>query len=330
MSNFFKLFLFVFCVAFSKDVLAGRSELLKEFHASGFVHIKPEDVQPMKGSGSNTSAIYRVSGLHQDDPTDLVCKELKGTKDERRHLENLQSFVALYQELKKQRGAEFPPSLATIASYKGFIKGKEGEFVFFCKASGQSVFDIMVEWTKRGYGWCGMNPQESKYKLSYAFQNIGRAIANFHLMHGTYNETEGAFKTVTHGDLHASNIFYDLWSNETTFIDYETMVGSCKEPRDVFIDIIRLFDFSRTEVGKFVEEAVGSDFIKTLNVCFLDEHQGASRKRFIAQKLQILDEFFSSLKVGYEEAFRMASYEIDFNKLRIRKNDTATKVDLPF
>ncbi|OJW46607.1 MAG: hypothetical protein BGO67_04805 [Alphaproteobacteria bacterium 41-28] len=88
-------------------------------------------------------------------------------------------------------------------------------------------------WAQRGYEGGGqLNPLETKHKLSDGFSNVGYATASFHIKHGSLDEETGTFNSITNGDLHISNMFYNILSNKTTFIDYETMVYS-KEMDDL-------------------------------------------------------------------------------------------------
>jgi hypothetical protein len=167
----------------------------------------------------------------------------------------------------------------------------------------------MIEWTQKGYSWKGLDRLNTKDHLTYAFSNVGRAIASFHLKYGCFHEETNTFYSVIHGDLHASNIFYDLWSNETTFIDYETMVGSCKIQRNISYDLARLFTFSKKEIRLHVREKAGAEFVKSTGIInFLDEQNLAQKKTYIKERLVILDDFFNALQKGYTHAFIKAGY----------------------
>lgn len=276
--------------------------------------VRQVNIGRIGGAGSNTVSIRRVQvKLENGEERNYICKELKGMKREKQNLEALDPFVAEYETFKGSQPRSFPPEYVSIARYRGTLKQ---DFVLFDQASGQSVFDLMIEWTEREYGWMGEDPQYVKNQLSYAFSNVGRTIATFHLKHGKFDEETSTFKNITHGDLHISNIFYNLWSNETTLIDYETLDRS---PNTIFIDVDRLLNFSKKEIEPFVEEKAAKKFIETCTSYVLDEKGKVQKALYLKKRLDILNHFFTALKKGYAEAFMMAGYTLDFDRRQVKK-----------
>lgn len=136
------------------------------------------------------------------------------------------------------------------------------------------------------------------------------------MKHGEFDEEMSIFKSITHGDLHISNIFYNLWSNETTLIDYETLSRS---PNNIFIDVDRLLNFSKKEIEPRVEEKAAKEFIETCTSYVLDEKGEIQKALYIKERSNILGHFFTALKKGYEEAFTEAGYTLDFDKWQVKK-----------
>lgn len=166
--------------------------------------VRQVNFERIDGAGSNTVSIRSVQvKLETGEERSYICKELKGMKREKQNLEAIDPFVAKYETFKGSQPSLFPPEHISIARYRGVLKQ---DFVLFDQASGQSVFDHMIEWTERGYSWMGEDPRYVKDHLSYAFSNVGRTIASFHLKHGEFDEEMSTFKSITHGDLHISNI----------------------------------------------------------------------------------------------------------------------------
>ncbi len=314
MVHIFRLF-FVF-IFLSHSANAGPSleeDILESLHQAGYTKVVLQDIQQLWGTGSNTESVCRI----RIDQKPLICKELKGIKNEQRNLEALEPFVSEYEKFKHSQPYTFPPDYPSLAKYRGALKGKNSDFVLFDLASGQSVFGLMVEWTQRGYGWHGLYPPNTRSHLRYAFENVGRTIANFHLKNGTFDLKSGSFETIVHGDLHISNIFYNLWSNETTFIDYETMANSNGAKRNIFHDVQRLLEFSKEETTARVREKAGAEFIKIRNTYLLDEKAKKEQISYIRERLDILDDFFRALKSGYEGAFTVAGYNCDTKTCKV-------------
>ena len=317
MARFFRLALIF--VSFLNSVNADPiDDILNALHKSDYPTVSRKHIQAIKGSGSNTASVHLIR-LEREGEKDehLVCKELKGKKQERQNLEALTTFSTQYKQFKQSRPYQFPPQNVSIAMYKGTLTEKDSEFALFEKASGQSVFDLMVEWALKGYGSLNsMGPSECKSRLSNHFTNVGHAIANFHLKYGVFDEEKNTFTTITHGDLHTSNVFYDIISNETTFIDYETM--ACKSEKEIFLDAYRLFIFSKNEAIPHVKEQAGAEFCRKQNIYFLNEQLTLERNSYINERLKVLDDFFDALKIGYTQVFKNAGYicEIDTGKVK--------------
>ena len=170
MVRFFKLA--IIFVLFSHSVNAGSPEddILDALHKSGYPTVTHKHIQRIGGAGSNTESIHLIR-LEQENgkKKHLVCKELKGIKQERQNLEALDPFVTEYMKFKKSQPYVLPPQDVSIAQYKGALKENNREFVLFEEASGQSVFDLMIEWAQKGYDWKGLSPSDSKYSLSFHF-----------------------------------------------------------------------------------------------------------------------------------------------------------------
>ncbi|MDI9634536.1 hypothetical protein QM565_01865 [Geitlerinema splendidum] len=301
----------------SSNTLNAEGLTEEELHSflSQSMPVRQVNIGRIGGAGSNTISIRSVQvKLENGEERNYICKELKGMKREKQNLEAVDSFVAEYETFKGSQPRLFPPEYVSIARYRGALKQ---DFVLFDQASGQSVFDHMIEWTERGEsGWMGEDPQYVRNHLSYAFSNVGRTIATFHLKHGEFDEETSTFKSITHGDLHIANIFYNLWSNEATLIDYETLSRS---PNNIFIDVDRLLNFSKKEIEPLVEEKAAKKFIESCMSYILDEKSKIQKALYIKKRLDILDYFFAALKKGYEEAFTTAGYTLDFDEWQVKK-----------
>lgn len=234
-------------------------------------------------SGSNTQSVYCVT---LDGKTELICKELKEISADREllYLNNLIPFVAQYEEEIKALPSQFPSPLPSIAYYIG--GSPQHALALFKKASGQSVANMMLEWVEKGFDWRGLASSDTRKKLQGHFQNIGHAIGNFHLNYGTLMDN-GCFHSIVHGDLHISNVYYNTISNQTTFIDYETVFYSMREKRNIHTDIERLFRFSKKEILTAVQTPKAHSMINI---------------------------FFNSIQKGYIKAFQVGGYTLTLDK----------------
>lgn len=324
-TKFFNIAAILFLV--SASVKAGgflEEEILEALHQSGYAKAVRGDIQPLRGAGSNTQSVSLILVKQENrEAKRLVCKELKesnGVKNERVNLETLEPLVSEYEKFTDSQPRAFPPQYVSFARYRGELTGTKRDFVLFDEASGQSVFDLMLEWTQKGYGWSGLDPWHTKNKLACHFTNVGSAIAAFHLKNGSLDEETSTFSTITHNDLHGSNIFYDIYSNKTTLIDYETMVSSYNIKRDIYGDVRRLFDFSKGETAIHVREKAGEEFARSRRILFFDEKTSKQRDSYINECLARLDDFFNALKRGYVQAFTNAGYTCDLDSCKVKRS----------
>lgn len=308
MTRIYTALLIAFVLYPSTNAFASyKEDILNALRSSPYSGAHPTEIQPLNGAGSNTESVNRiiVKQTFKNDKC-FICKTIKGKKKEIENLESLNSFICEYENYRKSLPPQFPPRSIFIAKYKGALYTSNQEFALFREASGTSVFKLMLEWSQNGYDWKGLDPLDSKNKLSYAFENIGYAIANFHLKHGVFDEQDNSFNSIVHGDLHTSNVFYDLWSNQTTFIDYETMAGFCNKKANISIDLSRLLKFSKDETVEYVKHLAGEAFVKSRGIYFLNEKENEEKKLYIKTRLAILGDFFIALKKGYSQAFKEA------------------------
>ncbi len=98
------------------------------------------------------------------------------------------------------------------------------------KAQGISLQDLMQAFKRQ--------PDDNSIQALHckAYYDLGTALALFYKTHGTLD------KTVTHGDLHAGNIFYDEDTGLVTLIDNERIVqGGIVSQSNVGCDLGKLF-----------------------------------------------------------------------------------------
>ncbi|MBA3813027.1 MAG: hypothetical protein H0X26_00820 [Alphaproteobacteria bacterium] len=291
--------------------------ILKCLHNAGYKTDGYTSIQPMRGVGSNTEKIYLIQlGQEGGKETQLICKELKGKKKEIENLEALRPFADEYEKFTESQPYALPQQHPILATYRGALKQNDREFALFKLASGESVFDLMIEWTQKGYGYYScMRPAAAKNKMSYHFENVGRATANFYLKHGKFDEEENIFRTMRHGDLHISNIFYNIYTNGTTFIDYETM----KTDEVINYDAYRLFSFSKDEIFPLVKERAGIEFCRSRDVILLNKQAERERDAYIMERLTILDDFFYALEKGFTQGFERAGYICDTSTWQVKR-----------
>lgn len=308
-------------VLLSHSANAGTLEddILEGLHKSGYQTVGKNDIERIGGAGSNTDSIHLIR-LEQENGKEkrLVCKELKGIKQERQNLESLGLFVEEYEDYKRTQPYAFPPQDVSIAKYKAAFKENNREFVLFEEASGQSVFSLMVEWAIKGYDSCySMGSSECKYRLSSHFENVGHTIANFHLKYGIFDEKTCKFTTITLGDLHTSNVFYNLFSNETTFIDYETMAK--KSDHSIFGDAYRLFTFAKDETIPHVKEKAGAEFCSKRHIIVLNDQAQMEKDTYVNERLAVLDDFFHAIKMSYIQTFLNAGYVCNSDTWQVQR-----------
>lgn len=159
---------------------------------------------------------------------------------------------------------------------------------------GQSLFSLMIRWVRKGYAQQGQT----------IFKNVGNALAQFHLKLGHHENEQNKFYSAIHGSLRPSNIFYDLMNHEVTLNQYNVSSQQTTQ-KDIKNDILSLLrDFSEKEKEMFKFE-LGSDYARETSHCVLDESR---RNKYIKDRLQMLDDFFAAIKMGYTEAFKDAGY----------------------
>lgn len=319
MFNIFKVFTTTSLIISSLSAGDISDDVLTAVHKLGYNKVTLQNIIPTRASGNNTDSIHIIelsknNGLQNS----LISKELKGRKRERVNLENLKPFIAEYTAFERSQPLSSPHKNLTFASYIHTVKIGNKEFAFFNKASGQSVFDLMLEWSIKGYhSLNSMGPIECKSRLKDHFLNIGAAIAKFHLKYAHFDDASGEFKTAIHGDLHTSNIFYGIVSNQTTLIDYETLSNT--PLHDLRYELDRLFNFSYSETKPLVIEKAQEKFARENPVFFLDEQQDNDRKKYVQRSLDILDDFFGAMKSSYTYAFKNAGYKCDIRNAKIEK-----------
>jgi hypothetical protein len=295
-----------------------EDDILNALHRSGYPTVTRQHIQKIKAAGSNTDSVHLIRVESKGGKVKhLVCKELKGIKQERLKLEALEPFVKEYEQFKKSH--RFLSKVLSIARYKGALNENNREFVLLKTASRQSVFDLMLEWAQKGYDSCySLESSECKDTMSYHFNKVGCAIANFHLKYGVFNEEKGTFTTITHGDLHTSNVFYNIWSNKTTFIDYETMA---REPNHgILLDTHRLFIFAKGETIPLVKEQAIERFVRSRNIGVINKQTQVEMNAYINKRLTLLDDFFHALKSGYTQAFKSAGYVCDTDTGQVKRD----------
>jgi len=136
----------------------------------------------------------------------------------------LQKFV--YPNKKNRLQFIFP------SSYLRFMaRGKEHIAVILPKAKGKSLQDIMRIFETN------TSPEVIKY-LCKAYFDLGFAMAKFYNKQGTLNNT------ITHGDLHSGNIFYDPEFRLITLIDNDRVNVYIQKSRDISRDLATLFAIS--------------------------------------------------------------------------------------
>lgn len=125
---------------------------------------------------------------------------------------------------------------------------KEHILVIMPKAKGKSLQSIMERFSN--------SPDDDKLVslACAAYYDLGMAIAKFYQSQGTINST------LTHGDFHHGNIFYDEDSRLVTLIDNERLCKALKKPADISSDLSHLFVTS-----PFIMEWSNSGFMKTID-----------------------------------------------------------------
>jgi|GEM_PF-4400420 len=269
-------------------------------------------------SGSNAAKIYQVTiNDSQNNPQQFICKELKDKKSEHSNLQTLSSFTEDYLNQTKDLYQAFR-TYPAIARFKSSIC--DDNFLLFEHASGESVINIMKYFMSRDYGDQGNDVNYEKRKVLQHFTNIGKAVARFHLMYGEYNSSTKSFNTIIHGDLHLSNVFYDLVLNTTTFIDYETMANSLQVKKNSFVDVFRMLNFASKNLTSYIIERAGEKFMRNRNVIFLDQHLSEEKSLFINAHLTKLDSFYNAIAKGYKDHFLQAGYTYNIFNGQVDKN----------
>lgn len=152
MNYIFRLLLAILLLSSNTLNAAGLTEEELYSFLSQSMPVRQVNIERIVGAGSNTVSIRSVKvKLENGEERSYICKELKGMKRERQNLETIDPFVAEYETFKGSQFRSSPHEYVSIARYRGALKQ---DFVLFDQASGQSVFDLMMDGLKEGIaGW---------------------------------------------------------------------------------------------------------------------------------------------------------------------------------
>ncbi len=231
-------------VRFSQELLVDgkfTAESLKKFLVSAYNERKITDpafavgdclvVKDLTGQGGVlTGQLFLVKSFQGQTEREFIVKELIAGENEISDLIQVAHYQPVHPYIWPKSVKDFPIIYLPIAYLYYSADDKDYYFSLMPKAQGQEFFNLMNSYVA--------NPcQEHTMHLHKAYAALGRTLAHFHshFMQPDNHSLKGL--TITHGDLHARNIFYDLENDTISWIDNQSMRASIHERQSLFVDM---------------------------------------------------------------------------------------------
>lgn len=269
-------------------------EINKTFHSGSFA----QSIWQVKISAENIQCSYVLKQCNLE----VFCQEKKA-------LESLRDFVCTHNA-----STSCQSSLPSFAKYLGALslndvplshdeteRSKDSHFLILKKAQGIPAYRFVTEIALYDFE----NSKEINDHLWPAYV-LGRSVASFHLC---YLSPDESLYSKTHGDLHLSNVFINKVSDKdykVTFIDYSTLTDSQEKLKCIFNDLMKLFDFSFSQIKEIVEEKAKKRFFEDLhsktNSYFLTNDQTKDQVLYTEKHVTQLSQCFKKIAEGYNKA----------------------------
>lgn len=139
-------------------------------------------------------------------------------------------YKPLYPYIAPNRTKDFPVIDLPI-SYLYYNANNTNHYISIMpKAHGKEFMNVIND-------YISLPDDLNKKKLKRAYSALGRTLGNFHrtFMRPNKNSLKGT--TITHGDLHARNFFYDEDTDTIYWIDNERIGISTLTPQSIFNDL---------------------------------------------------------------------------------------------
>lgn len=250
-----------------------------------------------------------------------ILKETKKGKSEIGHLysvrvSRLGNEGSSTYDIIFGRQAPTSLSIAKIAfddlHFKIKTHGITRYFSLLQTAKGKSLHKHLTEF---GQLASTLDSDDTNFQLAFKrmkkiFYRIGFAMSELHQKYADPRDhrKKPMQKTLTHGDLHSENIFWDDATNRVTLIDNETFALSLKRPSLGINDIVDFYMLHTvhtiahavssqltTNIEFGINDALWHELWRSLFDGYLSAYGNLSREQFMALYLDFRIEFFSEL-----------------------------------
>lgn len=184
-----------------------------------------------KGGGYNTLQLFLVSSKCDVNESHYIIKEPRDGLGEIKNM-NMLISVSKLRNLALPNSVAGLPSLALPVGYLSYKKNNNTHYLIIMPMAEGKSLDAYITQYRDG------KSSANKETLANAFFELGKEMANFYKLN-MKSSAEILGDTITHGDFHFFNIFYD--GKRFTLIDTESMAKSLTNPINPSADLIKLF-----------------------------------------------------------------------------------------
>lgn len=244
----------------------------------------------------NTLQLFLITSTCRPSQASLyIIKEARNGLQEANNLKAVENFSGMQELLAPKSPPKGLPNIALPLAYFSY-SGTGGYGLHYIAAmpaaKGKVLCEIVASFRDN------QSPQNAE-KIKRAYKILGNELANFHKRFSKPSQDSAIGKTITHGDFHCFNVFYDEIGGHFTFIDNETMAASLTKLKSPDDDILKpflgLFSSSEAEERKNIIQGIDLKLWHNLAFKhFIEGYLDAYNKTEQKQVLQDLKAMFNS------------------------------------
>ncbi|MFA6066819.1 MAG: hypothetical protein WC707_06585 [Candidatus Babeliaceae bacterium] len=189
----------------------------------------------------------------------------------------IQEFV--YSHDKKDSNKNFPSIVLPEAYFSYTYDNMLHILELMPKAPGIRLYDYQI------------NFANNTAKAAHAYKTLGSQMAHFYKKFMQHEPGKILGPTITHGDFHNKNIFFDEASDKISLIDNVNLILSAKKHRDISEDIANIF-YTFMNIKKKDEKNL---WFYTITKNFIEGYLQAYEQEPITTKEKIVDELHKKL-----------------------------------
>jgi hypothetical protein len=195
-------------------------------------------IEEKKDAPWATEQLFFVTSTCSPQKTEtFIFKEMKPSKDEEDPVQEIYRLLRatryppLGPLIYPSNVKNYPQLILPIAYLAYIHKDTKHQLSLMNVASGNQLMKLIKDFKKKSYDKGTIN------QVARAYFDLGVALANFYKKYMEPIKEGKLGKTITQGDLHQGNIFYDPNTRQVTFIDNERIVYSLDQLQDIQEDL---------------------------------------------------------------------------------------------